>query len=401
LHSRARQASSLRIGVVTPRFGPAILGGAELHARWLAERLSLAGHQVEVFTTCALDSATWENQLEAGTEQHGECLVRRYPVDRPDHRARGELDRRIRLGQRLSLEEEERWLRAGPASAAMEEDLRRRAPELDAVVGLPYLAGTTYFAFQAVPERFFLVPCLHDEPFARLSTTGRMLASARGVLFNTPPERGLARRLVPDLARSAVVGLGFDPPATADPEAFRAKYGVRAPFAAFVGRLERDKNVPLLIRYFLRYKERRDGDLELLLVGDGDVQPPADRHVQRLSIDWADRDAMLQAASLLFQPSLNESLAIVMMQAWLCGTPILVHAGGEVSTYHCRRSNGGLWFANYPEFEEMVARLERDERLREALGANGRDYVRSEYGWPAVLERFEAALAASGVGGGG
>ena len=322
-------------------------------------------------------------------------------MGRLDHATRGELDRRIRRGQPLSLEEEERWLRAGPASAAMEEDLRGRGPELDAVVALPYLAATTYFAFRAVPERFFLVPCLHDEPFARLSTTRLMLARARGVLFNTAPERELARRLAPSLARSAVVGLGFDPPVAADPEAFRARYGVRGPFAVFVGRLEQDKNVPLLIRCFLRYKERRGGDLDLLLVADGDVQPPGDRHVRRLSIAWADRDAMLQAALLLFQPSRNESLSIVMMQAWLCGTPILVHAGGEVSTFHCGRSNGGLWFANYPEFEEMVARLEGDRSLRDGLGANGRDYVRREYAWPAVLERFEAALAAAGVGGGG
>jgi glycosyltransferase involved in cell wall biosynthesis len=378
----------------------AVLGGAELHARWLAERLSLAGHQVEVFTTCSVDSPTWKNQLRAGTERHGECLVHRYPVDRPNRRTRDQLDRRIRQGHRLSLEEEERWMRAGPASAAMEEDLRRRGPQLDAVVGLPYIAGTTYFAFQAVPERFFLVPCLHDEPFARMSTTGQMLAHARGVLFNTASECELARRLFPSLARSAVVGLGFDPPATTDPGEVLARYGVRRPFAVFVGRLEPDKNVPLLISYFMRYKERRGGDLELLLVGDGNVRPPVGQHVRQLSIDWADRDSMLQAALLLFQPSLNESLSIVMMQAWLCGTPVLVHAGSEVSTHHCRRSNGGLWFANYPEFEEVVARLEVDEKLRNALGANGRDFVRREYGWPAVLERFEAALAGSGVGSG-
>ena len=94
---------------------------------------------------------------------------------------------------------------------------------------------------------------------------------------------------------------------------------------------------------------------------------------------------------------MNESLSIVMMQAWQCGTPVLAYAGGQVSTYHCRRSNGGLWFANYPEFEEMVDRLVGDETLRTALGANGREYVRREYSWPAVLERLEAALAGAGV----
>jgi glycosyltransferase involved in cell wall biosynthesis len=392
-----RGGRPLRIGLVTPRFHPTVLGGAELLARWFAERLSLAGHQVEVFTTCALDSITWENALPAGTERHGDALVHRYPVDRADPRARGELEQRLRQGQRLSLQDEERWLRAGLASAPMEEELSRRGRDFDAVVGLPYLVGTTYFAFRAVPERFFLLPCLHDEPFARMSATSLMLGRARGVLFNSVPERDLARRITPELARSAVVGVGFDAPAGADPEAFRAKYAVAGPFAVFVGRLETDKNVPQLVRYFTRYAQRRGGDLELLLVGDGDIQVPADRRVRKLSIDWDDRDSMLGASSFLFQPSLKESFSIVMMQTWLSGTPVLVHARGEVSTYHCLRSNGGLWFANYPEFEVMVERLEADRELRDTLGANGRDYVTHEYGWPRVLERFEAALAGWGV----
>jgi len=395
--TRARAPSPRRIGVVSPRFGATILGGAELHARWLAERLAAAGHQVEVFTTCVAESTRGENELPAGTERHGPCLVHRYPVDRLDRRPRGPLERRIRVGQRLSPDDEERWLRTGLASAAMEVALRERRREFDAVLGLPYLSGTTYFAFQAVPERFFLVPCLHDEPFARMSTTRRMLACSRGLLFNTRPEHELARRIVPDLAPSAVVGLGFDAPTVAGPEAFLAGYGVRRPFAVFMGRLDRDKNVPALIRHFLRYRERRDVELDLLLVGDGNVEPPADGHIRRLTIDWGDRDSMLQAASVLVQPSVNESLSIVMMQAWQCGTPVLVYAGGEVSTYHCRRSNGGLWFGNYPEFEEMVDRLLADESLRTALGANGREYVRREYAWPAVLDRLEAALASAGV----
>jgi glycosyltransferase involved in cell wall biosynthesis len=398
---QGRREPPLRIAFVSPRFHTTVLGGAELLARWFAERLSLAGHRVEVFTTCALDSVTWQNALRPGDEQHGGCLVHRYPVDRADPRARGEIEQRIRLGQRLSLEEEERWLRAGVASAAMEEELSRRGREFDAVVGLPYLVGTTYFAFRAVPDRFFLLPCLHDEAFARMSATSLMLAQARGVLFNSVPERDLAQRINPGLARSAVVGVGFDPPVTVDPDAFRAKYEVPGPFAVFVGRLEVDKNVPQLIRYFRRYAERRASRLELILVGDGDVQVPTDGPVRKLSIEWGDRDSMLGAALLLFQPSLKESFSIVMMQAWLSQTPVLADARSEVAAYHCQRSNGGLWFANYPEFEELVDRLEKDDGLRRGLGANGREYVRCEYAWPRVLERLERALRDWGAGGDG
>ena len=73
------------------------------------------------------------------------------------------------------------------------------------------------------------MPCLHDEPFAFLSTTARMLTGSRGLIFNTEPERELARRIVPELAPSAVVGLGFEPQVTGDSAAFRARASVRPP----------------------------------------------------------------------------------------------------------------------------------------------------------------------------
>jgi glycosyltransferase involved in cell wall biosynthesis len=378
--------------MVVPRFHPSVVGGAELHARWLAERLWGAGHEVEVFTTCALDSQTWDNTLPAGSERMDALLVHRFPVDPQNPEARLALDRFIRSGQRVTLLDEERWLRSGVCSRAMERALRERGPDFDAVLALPYLAGTTYFAFRAVPDRFCLIPCLHDEPFARCTFTRRMLSESRGLLFNTVPEQKLASSIASGLAPSAVVGLGFDVPPKIDAEAFARKYGVTRRFAVFVGRLELDKNVPLLIRYFLRYKRLHGGDLVLLLVGDGDVAVPESPDVQKMTIDWSDRDAMLRAASVLFQPSLKESLSIVMMQAWASGLPVMVDGGSAVSRYHCQQSNGGLWFDNYLEFDEALQRLEAQPHLRAGMGTNGREYVRGQYSWTVVLERFHQAM---------
>jgi glycosyltransferase involved in cell wall biosynthesis len=369
-----------------------VVGGAELHARWLAERLWGAGHEVEVFTTCALDSQTWDNTLAAGSERMGPLLVHRFPVDPQNPEARLALDRFIRAGLHVTLLDEERWLRSGVCSREMERALRERGHDFDMVLGLPYLAGTTYFAFRAVPERFCLIPCLHDEPFARCTFTRRMLSDSRGLLFNTVPEQKLACSIAARLSPSAVVGLGFDPPPKIDAEAFARKYGITRPFAMFVGRLELDKNVPLLIRYFLRYKRLHGGDLVLLLVGEGDVSVPESPDVHRMTIDWSDRDAMLRAAAVLFQPSLKESLSIVMMQAWASGLPVLVDGGSSVSRYHCEQSNGGLWFDTYFEFDEALQRLEADPHLRAGLGANGREYVQREYSWTVVLERFHQAM---------
>jgi glycosyltransferase involved in cell wall biosynthesis len=92
-------------------------------------------------------------------------------------------------------------------------------------------------------------------------------------------------------------------------------------------------------------------------------------------------------------PSTLESLGIVLLEAFMAGTPALVHAGSEVLQWQCRRSGAGLWFRNYPEFEEELVRLLDDGNLRRAMGAAGREYVRREYAWDVVEERFEDALA--------
>lgn len=383
----------LRFALVTPRYHEKVVGGAELHGRWLAEHLAERGHRVDVFTTCALDGETWANALPRGTEQAGPRLAaHRFRVDRTDRVLRIELDRKLRTGARVPWRDEERWLRNGVFSSALETALAQRRGDFDAVLALPYLVGTTYSAFRAVRDRFWLIPCLHDEVYARLAFTRQMLTGAAGLLFNTEPERELARRIEPDLAPSAIVGLGWDPAGPGAPDDFRAKYGVEGDFIVYVGRFESDKNVPALIDSFTRYRERRKRQVTLVMVGGGSLTPPPRDDIRVIDLDWADRDAMLRAARALVQPSVKESLSIVIMQAWLCGLPVLVDARGEVPRDQCRRANGGLWYGSYLEFEAMLDRLLDDPGLAATLGRQGKAYVETDLSWPRVLGRLEDAV---------
>ena len=72
----------VRLAVVVQRYGADINGGAELHARYVAEHLARHA-EVEVFTTCARDYVTWANELPAGAATQGGVLVRRFPVSAP------------------------------------------------------------------------------------------------------------------------------------------------------------------------------------------------------------------------------------------------------------------------------------------------------------------------------
>ena len=78
----AKEAGArVRLAFVVQRYGTEVVGGAELHCRWIAEHLA-ERHQVEVLTTTATDYLTWENVLPAGVSQVNGVTVRRFPVAR-------------------------------------------------------------------------------------------------------------------------------------------------------------------------------------------------------------------------------------------------------------------------------------------------------------------------------
>src|SRR3954471_13557477 len=124
----------MNIAIAVQRYGADINGGAELHARFIAERLSRVA-TVEVVTTCARDYVTWKNELPAGVEQINGVQVRRFPVrhERTPH----EFGRRSApvVESTHSLADELAWLESeGPASPALLDYVERAAADLDFVI---------------------------------------------------------------------------------------------------------------------------------------------------------------------------------------------------------------------------------------------------------------------------
>ena len=131
----------MKIAIVVQRYGAEINGGAELHARYIAEHL--ARHVgVEVLTTCARDYITWANAYPAGESMVGPIPVRRFPVSQPrDPRTFGSWSARV-FGARHSVNDELAWLDAeGPTSPALVRYVAEHQAEFDfvAVLQLPLL----------------------------------------------------------------------------------------------------------------------------------------------------------------------------------------------------------------------------------------------------------------------
>jgi glycosyltransferase involved in cell wall biosynthesis len=220
-------------------------------------------------------------------------------------------------------------------------------------------------------------------------------------MFNTFPEIELAKKLyqIPE-GKITLVSLGFKTGRSYEPEHFRKKYALSSPFVIFAGRREGGKNIPLLIEYFRTYKQYNKNDLKLVLMGTGEIQVPPESKKDILDFGYMKEKDKLDgfSAALFFcQPSINESLSIVIMESWLSGRPVLVHGDCAVTRDHCLRSKGGLFFQNYFEFEECLNFFLKEKELSTLMGKNGKTYVEKNFSWEAVLDRFEEALDKFGV----
>lgn len=387
----------MNVAFVSPRLHePGTVGGAETLIYSLALDAVALGHRVEMLCTCAKNHFDWRNELPEGSFERDGMTVRRFPADplKVDSFARLQVE--LSRGRRLSDEEEEEWLRSGVNSAALVAWLRDHAAEYDRVVAGPYLFALIREACLAAPEKTLLVPCFHDENYARIRTLQAAFRGVRGFLFNTDPERRLAHRLMPGLAPRVeeVVAMGIEP-FEADKGAFAARTGISAPYVVYSGRREGGKGTPVLVDFLDCFRRRTGRDVHLVMTGSGPVDVPATLapafHDLGFVSEQEKREAMAGAVAFV-HPSVNESLSIVVLESWLARTPALVHARGEVLRWQCESSCGGLWFADYPEFEEALLWLLDNPAKAAVLAEQGRRYVLERYAPEAVRARFARAL---------
>jgi glycosyltransferase involved in cell wall biosynthesis len=387
----------MKLGFVVPRYGPDIVGGAESLCRDYAERLTARGHHVEVFTTCARDHFNWTNALPAGDTTANGVRVHRYPISYvKDLRLVASIEQRISVGDALDSVAELAWVLNAGASEPLLDALDTAADRLDSLIFLPYLFATTCFGVAVRPERSIVVPCLHDEAYARFQLHQNTLKHARGLIFNSEGERQLAATLIEDLPASRVVGVGFDEPSPID-ASLLARFEPHGDYVAYAGRREAGKNWPLLVAWMTIYSRAlsRRGPATLVSMGSGDVQLPplaADLVRDLGFVDERTKHHALAAATVTAQLSRNESFSYAIFESWLAHTPVVVHAHCPVTRGFCEASGGGLWAETDEDFAVILDELRGNRALRTNLADAGHAFVMERFRWPAVLDRLETAL---------
>ena len=380
----------MKLALVVQRYGADINGGAELHARYIAEHLSRHA-EVEVVTTCARDYITWRNELPAGVEHVNGVCVRRFPVAR--ERRPLDFGRRSRVvfDRDHSIADELGWLESeGPASPALIDYLGRAAASVDYLVFFSYRYYHAYHGARRAPGKAILVPTAERDPAIGLGIFGPIFRGVRAIMYNSPEERTMieaasSNRQVPGV----VVGVGSAVPERTDPARFRQAFAAHRPFAIYIGRIDQNKGCGELFDYFQRYARAFPRGLDLLLIGTPVMPVPEHHRIRHLGfVSDQDKFDALAAADLLIMPSYFESLSMVALEAWALGKPVLANGRCDVLKGQCIRSRAGLYYESYAEFVEALYALESNGPLHARLGRNGRDYFASHYAWPVVERKY-------------
>jgi len=380
----------VKIAVVVQRYGHAINGGAELHARYIAEHLARHA-DVEVLTTCATDYVTWRNDVPPGVETVNGVPVRRFPVRHErDPRTFGVRSHHV-FEHPHSLADELKWLDSeGPTSPKLVAYLRRNQTSYEYCIFVSYRYYHAYHGVRAAASRAVLVPTAERDAAIGLALFPPIFRGVRALMYNSHEERAMiqgvsANHDVPGV----VVGIGSAVPSSPQAARFRQKFDIRGPFAVYVGRIDENKGCKELFEFFKGYAQDPASRLSLVLIGNSLLPIPNHPRVHHLGfLDDADKFDAMAAADLLIMPSYFESLSMVALEAWALGRPVLANGRCDVLKGQCIRSNAGLYYETFDEFKETLRTIERNKWLGPALGHNGRQFFREHYDWPVIEKKY-------------
>ena len=407
----------MKIAFIVQRYGAEILGGSEYHCRLIAERVALK-HDVEVLTTCARDYITWENDYPEGTDRIRGVTVRRFKNARTRDLTTFNQYSDWIFNHPHSREDEMSWLeQQGPWCPDLINHLTKHHRSFDALIFFTYLYAPTVIGLQIDPSRSILVPTAHNEPAIRLGIYRELFAKPAAVAFNTDVEKNFLKttfqfRAVAEETIGCGVDLLQDAAQADDPEPeddeeihkrldphlrargaqFRRRHRLHGQFLLFGGRIDAGKGCEELIEYFTAYKEQ-GGEAALTLMGVKLMQLPEVPWVRFAGLlSERERLQALEAATIVVVPSPYESLSLLALEAMAVGTPVLCNARSEVLVDHCVKSNAGLFYSNAEEFIECTKLLLADERLRERMGRNGKEYIKRNYRWDVIMSKYDKLI---------
>lgn len=304
----------------------------------------------------------------------------------------------------------------GPYSPAMKKYLKTVEANI-------FFASSSNYYFMRLPLwrkcNFFYFASIHLEEDERLNhitkTQLRSMNASTLYIANTHFEKERMARLGVHPDKIFVLGCGvdmapFENVESDEVKAFKHKAGIpeHAVVAAYIGRIEKTKNVHLVIKAFEKIYQNHP-EAYLLIAGTGtiyleELQAYCNNLPEEINsrIKWitafgfAEKLLLFNAIDILVLPSKNESFGLVFLEAWSCKKPVIGAAIGAVRDVV---SNGidGLTaeIDDVEDLSEKMGVLLSDKNLRIQLGNNGFEKVKQNFTWDTIVQKLRHCYTAA------
>ena len=378
-----------KIAIVVQRYGIEVNGGSELYSRLLAEKLEHI-YDIEVLTTCARDYTTWENYYPEGISDVNGVCVRRFTVEK----TRDMQSFNTLTVEPVNPQTEQIWIdEQGPYCTAIIDYIKANKEHYDVFIFMTYLYYITVRGMIEVKDKAILIPTAHDEVPIYFNVFKDVFNSPRAIVYNAEEERDFVYKLfLNQNITDDIIGIGIDIPTDSYPDHFKEKYSV-SDYLLYTGRIEEGKNCLELFKYFTEYKKRNPSGLKLVLMGKEIIEVP--KHPDIISLGFVNDDDRINGmagAKLFILPSFNESLSLVVLESMASGVPVVINSKCKVVKGHCLKSNAGLYYSDYFEFEGCINYLLIHDDVYRLMSRNARLYIEKNYHWDLITEKFKRLI---------
>jgi glycosyltransferase involved in cell wall biosynthesis len=223
------------------------------------------------------------------------------------------------------------------------------------------------------------------------------------VVSQAAADRCIRERVVPEsllrvIPNGVDVGL-FESVGRSRREYLRHELGLDREFVWLaVGRFETPKDYPTMLRAFARVRER-NSEVVLLLVGRGSLQQETESLARSLDLGGSvrflgvrhDIPEIMSAAEGYVMSSEWEGMPMVLLEAAGAALPIVTTDVGGNGQVVQDPETGFLIRPSSPEdlAGAMLRLMRLPESERRAMGARGRERIRSQYSLSRTVERWE------------
>ena len=181
---------------------------------------------------------------------------------------------------------------------------------------------------------------------------------------------------------------------------FRAKYGIKGDerIILFVGRIHEIKGLDLLLRAFTKLI-KRVADVKLVFVGPDDGYLHKLRRMAEESgvlskvlftglLSGKEKLSAYSAANLFALPSRSEGFPVTVLEACASCLPVIVSEACNFREVEARGAGLEIKCDEYALYDGMW-KLLNDPQLRARMGMLGKNMVRDNYDWNAIVKRLE------------